>query len=84
MLLNREGSIESQGEPMNEDNQWIVEHFEELVDTYGGSYIAVVDTKVAAMGDNPKDVEDEALAKYPGRKPSVLRVPREEDIICLI
>jgi len=36
------------------------------------------------MGGNPKDVEDEALAKYPGRKPSVLRVPREEDIVCLI
>jgi len=22
---------------MNEDNQWIVEHFEELVDTYGST-----------------------------------------------
>lgn len=43
---------------MNEDSQWIVEHFEELVDTYGGLYIAVVNTKVAAIGDDPKNVED--------------------------
>jgi len=35
MLSNREGSIEFKGESMNEDNQWIIEHFEELVDTYG-------------------------------------------------
>jgi hypothetical protein len=69
---------------MNSDNKWIVEHFEELVDTYGGSYIAVVDTTVAAIGDDPKEVKDEALANYPGRKPSILRVPREEDMVCLI
>lgn len=69
---------------MNDDDQWIVEHFEELVDTYGGSYIAVVDGTVVVVGDDPKDVEDEALRKHPGKKPSVLRVPREEDIICLL
>ena len=58
--------------------------FKELVDTYGGSYIAVVDGTVVVVGDDPKDVEDEALRKHPGKKPSVLRVPREEDIICLL
>lgn len=68
---------------MNEDSQWIVEHFEELVDTYGGSYIAVVHKKVV-VGDDPKDVEDEALANYPSKSPSILRVPREEDIVCLL
>ncbi len=66
------------------DNQWIVEHFEELVDRYGGSYIAVVDGQVVAVGDNPKNAEDEALLKFPGKTPSVLRVPREEDIVCLL
>lgn len=42
------------------DNDWIIEHFEELVDTYGGSYTAVVDGHVGVVGDDPKEVEDEA------------------------
>ena len=49
MVLKRRKTIESQGEPMNSDNEWIVEHFEELVDTYGGSYIAVVDTTMPTI-----------------------------------
>jgi len=66
------------------DNEWIVEHFEELVDTYGGSYIAVVDGEVVVVGDDPKEIEDRILAEYPSKKPSILNVPREEDIVCLL
>ncbi len=66
------------------DHEWIVEHFEELVNTYGGSYIAVVDGEVVVVGDDPKEVEDRAQAEYPRKEPSILNVPREEDIICLL
>jgi len=58
------------GNFMNDDDQWIVEHFEELVDTYGRSYTAVVEGRVV-VGDDPKKVEDEALIKHPGKKLSV-------------
>jgi hypothetical protein len=61
---------------MVQKNKWIAEHFEELVDEYGGLYIAVV--------DDPKEVEDESVLKHPGVIPSVLKVPKEEEIVCLL
>jgi len=69
---------------MDKDDLWIVEHFSELVDKYAGKYIAVVNEKLAAVGDSGKEVEDKALEIEPDRMPSVLRVPREEDMACLL
>lgn len=63
---------------------WIVDHFSELVTNYAGKYIAVVDQKLVAVGDSGKEVEDKALAIQPQKMPSVLRVPREEDMACLL
>ena len=65
-------------------SDWITEHFEELVKEHGGCYIAVVDKEIVARGDNPKDVENEALRRYPDKIPSVMKVPTEDDIVCLL
>lgn len=69
---------------MNQKSRWIAEHFEELVDNYGGLYIAVVDDGVVASGTDPKEVEDQVLLKHPDSVPSVLKVPKEEEIVCLL
>ena len=69
---------------MNQSKRWIPEHFEELVDEYGGQYIAVVDDQVVAVGTDPKEVEDESLLKHPDVIPSILKVPKEEEIVCLL
>ncbi len=65
-------------------SDWITEHFEELVKKYSGRYIAVVGKKIVAIGDNPKYVENEALKHYPDEIPSVMKVPTEDDIVCLL
>ncbi|MBI4697772.1 MAG: hypothetical protein HY758_02350 [Nitrospirae bacterium] len=69
---------------MDKDDLWIVEHFSELVTKYAGKYIAVVNEKLAAVGDSGKEVEDAAKKIEPHKIPSVLRVPREEDMACLL
>lgn len=69
---------------MKQKGKWIAEHFGELVNKYGGLYVAVVDDRVVAMGTDPKTVEDEALHKYPNVTPSILKVPKEEEIVCLL
>ena len=69
---------------MDKDDLWIVEHFSELVDKYAGKAIAVVNEQLVAVGDSEVDVELIAKEKYPGRIPSVLTVPREEDMACLL
>ena len=69
---------------MDKDDLWIVEHFSELVTKHAGKYIAVVNEKLVAVGDSGKEVEDKARQFEPNKMPSVLRVPREEDMVCLL
>ena len=69
---------------MDKDDLWVVEHFSELVTKYAGKYVAVVNETLVAVGDSGKEVEDKARAIAPEKIPSVLRVPREEDMACLL
>jgi hypothetical protein len=69
---------------MDKDDLWIVEHFSELVTKYSGKYVAVVNEELVAVGDTGKEVEDKALEIEPHKIPSVLLIPREEDMACLL
>jgi hypothetical protein len=69
---------------MDRDNLWIVEHFSELVDKYAGKYVAVVNETLVPVGDSGKEVEDKARKIEPRKIPSVLRIPREEEMACLL
>jgi hypothetical protein len=68
---------------MTKDEQWIHDHFEELVDAYAGRYVAVANEELF-VGDSPKEVEEKARQKYPNSIPSVLGVPHPEDFICAV
>lgn len=69
---------------MDKDDLWIVEHFSELVTQYAGKYVAVVNEKLVAVGKSGIEVEAKAREVEPNKMPSVLRVPREEDMACLL
>ena len=69
---------------MDKDDLWIVEHFSELVTKYAGKYVAVVNETLAAVGESRREVETKAREIEPKKIPSVLRVPREEDMVCLL
>ncbi len=69
---------------MTKDQEWIVKHFEELVDKYGGKFIAVSNEEIVAVGDSSKAVDTEARQKCPDIIPSVIHVPREENLTCIL
>ena len=69
---------------MDKDDLWIVEHFSELVTKYAGKCVAVVNETLVAVGDSRKEVEEKARAFAPEKIPSVMRIPREEDMACLL
>jgi len=69
---------------MDKDDLWIVEHFSEMVTKYPGKAIAVVNEQIVAIGDTEVEVESIAKQKYPKKIPSVLTIPREEDMACLL
>ena len=69
---------------MNRENRWIIKNFSKLVGRYGGRCIAVVRNMVVAVGKNEKLVEKIARKKYPSAMPSVLRVPRPKELVCVL
>ncbi len=64
--------------------EWLIKHFEELVNKYAGKYIAVVNKDVVSTGCAVADVEQEAVGKCPGEMPSIIFIPRKEDLACLL
>lgn len=69
---------------MDKDDLWIVEHFSELVTKYAGKAVAVVNEELVAVCDTEVEAKTIAKQKYPDRIPSVLTIPREEDMACLL
>jgi hypothetical protein len=69
---------------MDKDDLWIIENFSELVSKFSGKAIAVVNEQLVAVGESEVEVELIAKEKYPNKIPSVLTIPREEDMACLL
>lgn len=65
-------------------DNWLTDHFEELVDQYGGQVVAVVDGEVVAVTETEKQADDLAREAYPDSMPFVFPVPTGEELICLL
>ena len=68
---------------LDDNDEWIRVHFEELVDKYAGKYIVVAGGEVFS-GKNPNLLQKEARNKYPGTMPIGMPVPRPEDFLCAL
>ena len=69
---------------MTKDQAWVQSHFGELVKAYSGRYIAVVSETVVASGTSLKNVDAIARKRFPKATPSILRLPKEEEISCVL
>jgi len=78
------GSKVRRGKILDKDDLWIVDHFSGLVTKHAGKYVAVVNETLVAVGDSGREVESKAREIEPNKMPSVLRLPREEDMACLL
>lgn len=65
-------------------NDWMVDHYEQLVKKYPHKAIAVVGDEIVAIGKTEKEVDEIARGKYPDKTPFVTTLPSEEDFICLL
>lgn len=65
-------------------DNWLSEHFEELVNEYPKKVIAVIDDEVIAVGENEKELDRLVRKKYPDATPFIFTVPSEEDLVCLL
>lgn len=51
---------------------------------YKGKYVAILGKKIIASGENAKEVWRKARKKYPGRLPTLAKLPKEETLILKI
>jgi len=58
-------------------DDWLSQHFEEVVNKYSKRSIAVVNDEIVAVGDTEKEVEQSVREKYPDAIPFVFTVPAE-------
>jgi hypoxanthine-guanine phosphoribosyltransferase len=61
-----------------------VTNAEEINKKYSGKHIAIVDNKVVASGNDPKEVWEIAKKKHPKKKPVLAFVPKEETLVLTI
>jgi len=66
--------------PKINDDEWIRQHFEEIVDRYGGQHIVVCNGEIF-VGE--KAIE-EARKKYPHIIPISMPVPRPEEFMHIL
>lgn len=68
--------------PMNDD-EWIRQHFDALVDTYPGQY-AVVAAGELFVGRAAHRLFAQARRKYPDVVPTGMPIPRPQDFLCAL
>jgi len=61
-----------------------VTNAEEINRKYRGKHIAIVDDKVVASGDDPRQVWEAAKKKHPRKQPVLAFVPKEETRVLAI
>lgn len=69
---------------MKRSQRWITEHFEELVTRYGGHYIAVAGEQVLAVALTPLEALEKAKRLATEEEISLVKVPREEELVCIL
>ncbi|MBM4333999.1 MAG: hypothetical protein FJ117_22750 [Deltaproteobacteria bacterium] len=70
---------------MSKSQEWITKNFESLVSKYGGKYIGVVGEEVASIALTPKEVIEKARKMGEDEEEvSILKVPAEEELICVL
>ncbi len=69
---------------MKRAQKWITENFEELVNNYGGKYVAVAGERVIAATLTAKEAMETARKVAKEEEISLLKVPREEELVCIL
>lgn len=66
-----------------DDDRWIREHFEWLVDNFPGQYLVVAEGE-PFIGYDAGKLEKEARKKHPGVTPIGMPIPRPEDFVSIL
>ena len=69
---------------MSRDETWITEHFQELVEHYGGKYVGIANCRVIAVGDGADEVGEKSKDLVERKRLHIVKVPTEQEMSCLL
>jgi hypothetical protein len=69
---------------MMRDETWITEHFQELVERYGGRYVGIANRRVIAVGDGADEVAAKARDLVQRGRLHIVKVPTAQEMSCLL
>jgi hypothetical protein len=69
---------------MTHDETWITEHFQELVERYGGRYVGIANGQVIAVGDGADEVAEKARELIARKRLHIVKVPTVQEMSCLL
>jgi hypothetical protein len=67
----------------SKNDQWIHDHYEEIIEKYAGKSIAVANEELF-VAETMKTAYELARQKYQDSNPSIMRVPHAEDFVCAV
>lgn len=65
---------------LEEDEQWLAEHYEEMIEKYAGKVIAINNGQIIAVGDSWKDIKQQVLEATSDVMPHIIDVPFPEQL----
>lgn len=68
---------------MSEELKLFASHIDEL-EKFRGKHVAMIKDKVVVAGDSAIGVLQEARKKFPGKKPVLAFIPKEETLILIL
>jgi len=63
---------------LSKNYEWYIKAYTQR---YAGKWIAIVEQRVVASGDDAEKVYREAKTSYPEKKPSLAKVPNKEILV---
>ncbi len=85
MRVQQEETRFNRRKAMRESDLFITGNFESLVAKFGGKYVGIVNEQVIAAASTPREVLEDAkkLGKQE-EEVSLLKVPTEEELTCIL
>jgi len=84
-ILNREVlGVEELADILQKHDEFMAEHYDELIEKYPGKVVAIEDGQIIAVGDNHIEVYRSCRKEGQGVSPLVLDIPHPDDLMPLI
>ena len=79
-MNDNSSALEKGAKILQQHDDWLSDHFDELIDKYPGKIVAIMNGEIVRIGDTYKEVYQPFLESDLDWMPLVVRVPHSDDV----